>query len=64
MSISEDILTPAQAAEIIGIWPTVVRWHIERGNLPATRYGRRNIILRKADVLKFKADRERGLYVR
>jgi hypothetical protein len=64
MSINEDILTPFQAAEILGIWHTGVRWHIDHGNLPAQRYGRRNIILRREDVLKFKADREKGLYVR
>jgi excisionase family DNA binding protein len=64
MSIEEDILTTYQAAEILGIWHTVVRGHIERGNLPAKRYGRRNIILRRSDVEAFKAARERGLYVR
>jgi len=65
MSINEDILTPQQGADILGMPSTSLRWHIERGHIPAQRYGKRNIILQRKDVLKFKADREeRGLYVR
>lgn len=65
MSRNDDLLTPFQAAEILGLFHTSLRWHIDHEHIPAQRYGRRNIILQRADVLKFKADREeRGLFVR
>jgi excisionase family DNA binding protein len=64
MSKDESIMTVDEAAKSLGIWPTVVRGHIERGNLPAKRLGRRTIILTRSDVESFSAARERGLFVR
>jgi len=56
-------MTTYEAAEYIGIWHTAVRQHIQNGKLPAKRFGKA-YVLAKSDVERFKAERERGLYVR
>ena len=58
-----ETMTTYEAAEYIGIWHTAVRQHIQNGKLPAKRFGK-VYVLAKSDVERFKAERERGLYVR
>ena len=64
MSKTDEFMTIDEAAPILGIWHTVVRWHVKRGNLRAQTVGQRNIILKRTDVEAFKAARALGLYVR
>jgi len=53
-----DLLTPAQAAEILGMTQQGVQKQIARGALPARRVGRQHVIRRA--VVEALADRDGG----
>lgn len=46
----DSYLTTAQAAELLGMDRSAVLRAIRQGRLPATRYGPRMVLLKRADV--------------
>lgn len=46
-----DLITIAQAAELLGCHPNTIRRHIAMGLLPAYRLGPRAVRLRRAEVV-------------
>ena len=63
MAINEESITTYEAAKILGMYHTNVRWNIQGGRLPAKRFGKA-YVLAKSDVEKFKAEREREAHAR
>jgi excisionase family DNA binding protein len=59
MAINEESITTYEAAKILGMYHSNVRWNIQRGHLPAQRFGK-VYVLSKASVEAFKVSRERN----
>jgi len=53
-------ITAAEAAEIIGVTPTHVRWYHRQGYLPGRRIGGRLLVFRLADVEAFEKPKKTG----
>jgi len=54
MRLTTNIITVAEAAEIMGITPRTVRWYIDSGRLPTIGKIGRSIILSRKIVENFK----------
>jgi len=53
-----ETMTASEAATFLGCWYTNVHQLIQRGTLPAKRFGR-SYVIAKSDVERYAADRER-----
>lgn len=51
-SAASEFVGVAEAAGLLGLYPTVVRYHAKQGNLTAMKVGR-DWVFRRADVLAF-----------
>jgi excisionase family DNA binding protein len=53
----EDMMTPQQAAQELGITSRAVRDAIKRGSLPATRLSERVLLITREDVERYRRER-------
>ncbi len=61
MATTEDALTVAEAARLLGVAPATVRRRVQRGELPSRRNPANRMILDRADVLDRIAGESSGL---
>lgn len=59
-SSPDDLLTPSDAARLVGISADMMRVHGDRGNLPSLRTVSGRRLFRRADVERFVASRSRA----
>jgi hypothetical protein len=58
--MEHDEITAAEAAAMIGVSPTHVRWYHRQGLLSGRRIGQRLLVFRLADVKEFKKPKKTG----
>ena len=56
----DDLVTPAQAGEILGISRQLVQYHCRKERIPYRKIGCLILMLRK-DVMKYKKERKNGV---
>ena len=56
----DDLVTPAQAGEILGISRQLVQYHCRKGRIKHRKVGSLFLMLRK-DVMKYKKERKNGV---
>ncbi len=55
--VMEEMMTPRQAAQALGITSRAVRDAIQRGSLPATRLSERVLLIRRSAVEQYRRER-------